>query len=85
MGAGIVSRILVVLELALGLVGKLIDVWTARKKRDAENDLQSDVQDIKADPVGYAHDQFGGVRQPEKSRSEAVSGDQADGPDDRTG
>lgn len=75
------KSVMLLFELLLGLATRLIDARNLRKKREVEDDLQSDVRDIKADPVDYARREYGGV--PAEPTAPGVPGSQAAVPEDR--
>lgn len=74
-------RFFAAIEALLILVSRIIDIWNAKKKREAERDLQNDVQDIQRDPVGYAQREYGGV--PAEPDAPAVPGDKAERANDK--
>lgn len=69
-------RLFAAIEALLVVVSRLIDIWNAKKKREAERDLQKDLQDIERDPVDYAQREYGGV--PAEPDTGAVPGDKAE-------
>ena len=74
-------RFFAAIEALLVVVSRLIDIWNAKKKREAERDLQNDVRDIEGDPVDYAQREYGGV--PAEPDAGAVPGDKVERPADR--
>lgn len=69
-------RFFAAIEALLVVAVRLIEMWNAKKKREAERDLQNDVQDIERDPVDYAQREYGGV--PAEPDAPAVPGDKAE-------
>lgn len=76
-------RFFAAIEALLIVAVRLIDMWNAKKKREAERDLQNDVQDIKRDPVDYAQREYGGV--PAEPGPPALPSDKAERAGDKAG
>lgn len=76
-------RFFAAIEALLVVAVRLIEMWNAKKKREAERDLQNDVQNIERDPVDYAQREYGGV--PAEPDAGAVPGDKAERVGDKAG
>ena len=76
-------RFFAAIEALLVVAVRLIEMWNAKQKREAERDLQNDVQDIERDPVDYAQREYGGV--PAEPDAPAVPGDKAERAGDKAG
>ena len=76
-------RFFAAIEALLVVAVRLIEMWNAKKRREAERDLQNDVQDIERDPVDYAQREYGGV--PAEPDALAVPSDKAERAGDKAG
>lgn len=71
------TKLIALLTAITQILHRVLDAIGEHKIRQQRADYEQDIKDIRSDPVGYANDKFGRVRNPEAEADDMHGNDSA--------